>query len=75
MRDRRCLHKNLTIFLLVKRALACFPNPICDHVHRSLEFNLLPLPRVWRAIFHFLEVQGVSVKLESIGALGTQMTM
>src|SRR5262249_41489914 len=60
------------VLLLYEGAFARLPHSVRDHVHRSLERNLFPRPRIRPAVFHAAEASGMCVKLKCVRTFGTE---
>src|SRR4029453_17185758 len=71
----RCVIDRNAVLLVHKRALAQFPNTLGNHVYRALEWNLRPLPRPRRAIFHFRFAPRMHEQLIRRGALRAEIPL
>src|SRR5581483_6888617 len=67
------LHQRHPVFFFLEGSLAGFPHALRDHIHRRFQVEVLPLPRVWRAVAHLGQARRMSMEFVCIGTLGTQV--
>src|SRR6185437_1129930 len=73
MRDGRCAHHGLPVFLFDERALARRPHTLSYHVHGLVETNLLPCGAARAAIEHLGGALWMRDQLIACRAFWTQM--
>src|SRR5438094_4898713 len=75
MTDRGGVIDRRAVFFMYERALARLPNAVRHHVHRPIQWNLRPLFRARRAIFHLRDAPVVREQLVRSRAFRTKISL
>src|SRR5579863_3317524 len=74
MSHRGRLHERLTFARLMERTIAGVPHAVGDHLHSSVEINVLPLVGVGSTILDLAQTPTVRVQFVRVGAFRTKVS-